>query len=162
MGFNLSPDGLAWHGIVMQGHGVASGRAKNSPYPQGSVAMQMPFFKALGLDLSDFWLGTLNVSIAPQAWTLLRADHCFERLAWTQLHPPETFSFVKLQLVWKTRSVEAWLYYPHPETKAAHHQSANIMEIIAPRLEGLAYGDTVSLYCAKDKLQLKPVPINAS
>lgn len=162
MDFHLNPNDIALNGIVRQGHGVASGRAKDSPYPHGSLAMQMPFFKSLGLDLSSFWLGTLNVSIAPQTWALLQADHCFEHLAWTHLHPPETFSFVKLQLLWKTQSVGVWLYYPHPETKAAHHQSASIMEIIAPRLEGLAYGDTVNLHCAKGKLQLKQDPASVS
>ncbi len=130
---------------VVQGHGVASGRAADSPYPQGSIAMQMPFFKALGLDLTDCWSGTLNLSIAPHSWSLLRADYCFEHLAWTALHPPETFSFLRLQLRWQDRLVAAWLYHPHPETKAAHHQSGSVMEIIAPRMEGLGYGDTVTI-----------------
>jgi hypothetical protein len=132
-------------GTVMPGHGVASGRAANSPYPQGSIAMQMPFFKELGLDLGHCWPGTLNVSIAPQTWQLLRADHCFERLQWTHLHPPETFSFVAVQLTWRSQHTGAWLYRPHPETKAAHHQAPSVMEIIAPRMEGLAYGDAVGL-----------------
>lgn len=147
-------NGKVVHGIVTRGHGVASGNAKNSPYPQGSLAMQMPFFKSLGLDLNGYWLGTLNVSIAPHAWTLLRSDHCFERLTWTHLHPAETFSFVQLQMVWQTQHVRAWLYYPHPETKTAHHQNASVMEIIAPRMEGLAYDDTVTLHYASDKLLL--------
>ena len=129
----------------MPGHGVASGRAANSPYPQGSIAMQMPFFKVLGLDLGNCWPGTLNVSIAPHTWALLRADHCFERLEWTHLHPPETFSFVQVQLTWRNQFAAAWLYRPHPETKAAHHQAASLREIIAPRLEGLEYGDQVTL-----------------
>lgn len=133
------------HGTVIPGHGVASGRAAGSPYPQGSVAMQMPFFAALGLDLKDCWAGTLNVSIAPNTWTLLRADYCFENLAWTDLHPPETFSFVQLHLTWKTQRISAWLYRPHPETKAAHHQTPSVMEIVAPRLDGLNYGDAVVL-----------------
>jgi hypothetical protein len=132
-------------GTVIAGHGVASGRAANSPYPQGSIAMQMPFFKAMGLDLGDCWPGTLNVSIAPHTWELLRADHRFERLEWTQLHPPETFSFVRVQLVWRKQQTAAWLYRPHPETKAAHHQAPSVMEIIAPRLDGLEYGDAVGL-----------------
>jgi hypothetical protein len=132
-------------GTVSPGHGVASGRATNSPYPQGSIAMQMPFFSALGLDLGHCWPGTLNVSIAPRTWALLRADHCFERLEWTHLHPPETFSFVQVQLTWRSQRTAAWLYRPHPETKAAHHQAPSVMEIIAPRLEGLNYGDVVGL-----------------
>ena len=132
-------------GSVVPGHGVASGRAAHSPYPQGSNAMHMPFFAALGLDLGNCWPGTLNVSIAPHAWELLRADHCFERLEWTHLHPPEAFSFAQVQLTWRGQRTAAWLYRPHPETKAAHHQAPSVMEIIAPRLEGLEYGDVVGL-----------------
>jgi hypothetical protein len=137
--------GAVLSGTVMPGHGVASGRAAHSPYPQGSIAMQMPFFKDLGLDVSDCWPGTLNVSIAPHTWELLRADHCFERLEWTHLHPPETFSFARVQLTWRNQQTAVWLYRPHPETKAAHHQAPSVMEIIAPRLEGLEYGDVVGL-----------------
>ncbi len=132
-------------GLVVQGHGVASGAATHSPYPQGSVSMQLPFFKALGLDLSTYWPGTLNISIAPHTWSLVHADYCFEHVEWTHLHPPETFSFVRLQLLWQQHTVPAWLYYPHPETKAAHHQTNTMVEVIAPRLDGLAYGDSVQL-----------------
>lgn len=107
--------------------------------------MQMPFFKALGLDLSDCWPGTVNVSIAPQTWTLLQADYCFEHLAWTHLHPPETFSFVRVQLIWQSRMVKAWVYRPHPETKATHHQANTTVELIAPHMDGLAYGDAVQI-----------------
>lgn len=145
---------LVLQGVVVQGHGVASGRSAHSPYPQGSVAMQMPFFKTLGLDLSDCWPGTMNVSIAPHTWKLNRADYCFEKLVWTHLHPAETFSFVQLQLVWQQRAVSAWLYYPHPETKAAHHQPRTMVEIIAPRTEGLAYGDAVQLTFSGESIQI--------
>jgi hypothetical protein len=145
---------LALQGVVVQGHGVASGRSAHSPYPCGSVAMQMPFFKALGLDLSDCWAGTMNVSIAPHTWALKRADYCFEKLVWTHLHPAETFSFVRLQLGWQQHTVSAWLYYPHPETKTAHHQPRTMVEIIAPRLEGVAYGDVVQLTLAGEAIQM--------
>jgi hypothetical protein len=145
---------IVLQGVVVRGHGVASGQAVGSPYPQGSVAMQMPFFKARGLDLGDCWAGTVNVSIAPHTWALLQADHCFERLAWTHLHPPETFSFARLQMLWRAKSIGAWLYYPHPETKAAHHQNASVMEIIAPRMDGLAYGDAVALQYAAGALRI--------
>jgi hypothetical protein len=142
-------------GLVIQGHGVASGVATNSPYPQGSVSMQLPFFKARGLDLSAYWPGTLNISIAPHTWSLAHADYCFEHVAWTHLHPPETFSFVQLQLVWRQLPVAAWLYYPHPETKAAHHQANTVVEVIAPRLDGLAYGETVQIGFTPGCIQIK-------
>lgn len=145
-------------GTVLRGHGVASGRAVNSPYPLGSVSMQLPFFKALGLDLSDCWPGTINVSIAPHSWTLLKADYCFERLTWTDLHPPETFSFARVEVQWQHQAVQAWLYLPHPETKAAHHQQPSVMEIIAPHLAGLSYNDGVNLVFSQGAIATRVMP----
>lgn len=58
-------------GIVKPGHQVASGNAQDSPYEQGTLAMQLPFFRDLGLDLSGFFLATLNVSIAPQTFKII-------------------------------------------------------------------------------------------
>jgi hypothetical protein len=150
----MSPPTLL-QGLVVQGHGVASGVAANSPYPQGSVSMQLPFFKARGLDLSDCWPGTLNISIAPHTWLLAHADYCFEHVEWTHLHPPETFSFVRLQLLWRQYAVAAWLYRPHPETKVTHHQANTVVEVIAPRLDGLAYGDHVQLVFSPGSIQVK-------
>jgi hypothetical protein len=135
-------------GIVCAGHGVASGRSAgqtHNPYPAGTIAMQMPHFKALGLDVSDCFAGTVNLDIAPSSWQLLQADHCFENMRWTHLHPPETFSFVALSVIWQTSPVLGWLYYPHPETKAAHFQSRSVMELLLPKLEGLKLGDLLRL-----------------
>jgi hypothetical protein len=58
-------DWISVEGIVQAGHGVASGNTAQSPYPQGTIKMQQPFFRQLGLDLSPYFPGTLNVSIAP-------------------------------------------------------------------------------------------------
>lgn len=32
-------------GVVKEGHQVASGMAKDSPYPRGTIEMQLPFLK---------------------------------------------------------------------------------------------------------------------
>lgn len=133
------------HGTINKGHGVASGASAGSPYPQGSIAMQAPFFKARGLDLSGCYFGTLNVSIAPPCWKIVRPAFHFENLKWTDLHPPETFSFLPCNITYRAVTVQGWLYYPHPETKAAHWQDASVMEIIAPRMEGLGYGEPIDL-----------------
>lgn len=136
---------IALHGIIKTGHGVASGTSAGSPYPTGSIAMQAPFFKARGLDLSGCYFGTLNVSIAPARWKIVRPAFLFENLKWTDLHPPETFSFLSCDITYRAVTVKGWLYYPHPETKAAHWQDASVMEMIAPRLEGLGYGEPIDL-----------------
>ena len=46
---------------LISGYGIASGKSNSSPYPEGSIKMQAPFFKTLGLDISKFWPGTLNL-----------------------------------------------------------------------------------------------------
>jgi hypothetical protein len=150
-------DFLQWQGRVVSGHGVASGRSagtQGNPYPQGSIAMQAPLFKAMGLDLSHCFLGTVNLDTAPQTWHLLQADHRFDALRWTHLHPPETFSFMALQVQWQGTWHEGWLYYPHPETKAAHFQSRSVMELIMPRLMGLQTGSALTVRCKTSTLAL--------
>ena len=125
---------LRWHPVVLlEGHGVASGQAlnagqlKTSPYPKGTIAMQAPFFAALGLDLSLFWPGTLNLSFSPAELQLKNPDYLFRDLEWTHLHPPETFSFWKIRLHSVGAhdfNVPGLVYRPHPETKARHWQSS--------------------------------------
>ena len=134
---------ITFEGVVKSGHGVASGASAGTagnPYPHGSIAMQAPLFKARGLDLSACFFGTVNLDIAPNAWQLMQADHCFEKLRWTELHPPETFSFVAIQVLWQEEWHAGWLYYPHPETKATHFQSRSVMELILPKLDALSTG----------------------
>lgn len=144
-------------GIVCPGHGVASGRSagqSHNPYPAGTIAMQMPFFAERGLDLSACFAGTINLDIAPQHWQLLQADHCFENMHWTHLHPPETFSFVALHAMWQSQQISGWLYYPHPETKATHFQSRSVIELLLPRIEGLKVGDSLRLQVDNRKIRI--------
>ena len=96
------------------------------------------FLAALGLDLSPFWPGTLNLSFSPAELQLKNPDYSFRDLEWTHLHPPESFSFWKIRL----RSVGAHdfnvtglVYRPQPETKARHWQSSSILEILVPYID---------------------------
>jgi hypothetical protein len=143
---------LRINGTVTQGHCVASGKSASSPYPAGSVSMQAPFFKALGLDLSGCYMGTLNVAVESRAWRIVQPTHRFENVLWTHLHPAENFSFVRCNVTHLAQTVQGWLYHPHPETKAAHWQSSNVMEIIAPPLDTLAYGQRLVLEYADGAL----------
>ena len=138
---------LRWHSAVLfQGHGVASGRAVHagdssaSPYPEGTIAMQSPFFAALGLDLSPYWPGTLNLSFSPFQLELRNPDYSFNHLKWTDLHPPETFSFwnIRLRSVSSQEfNVPGLIYRPHPETKTRHFQNPSVLEVLAPYLENV-------------------------
>ena len=146
---------LRWHpGVLFKGHGVASGQALSSgasgisPYPKGTIAMQSPFFAALGLDLSPYWPGTLNLSFSPSELCLRHPDYLFRDLEWTHLHPPETFSFWRIRLRFvgnNDLTVPGLVYWPHPETKARHWQNQSTLEILAPFIGHLSLGQTVEL-----------------
>ena len=136
---------LTLTGIVKPGHQVASGQAVDSPYERGTLSMQLPYFHDLGLDLSGFYLGTINVSIAPQTFELIAPKYTFPQVKWHQDYPAETFSFATAIVVDRANSYNAWVYYPHPETKIGHFQDDSILEIIAPKIADLSYGDRLSL-----------------
>ena len=94
---------LCWHAVVLlEGHRVAFGQALNGgqletcPPSKGTIAMQLPFFAVLGLDLSTFWAGTLNLSFARAELKLGCPDYFFQDLEWTHFQPLETFSFWKI------------------------------------------------------------------
>ena len=121
---------------LVHGYGVASGQATDSPYPQGSIALQLPYFLALGLDLRGFYLGTLNLSITPYHLQFISPKWTFSDVEWFP-GCRETFSFSPCQIVMGQATVDALIYHPHPETKPAHVQSPSIVEVLAPYLKGL-------------------------
>ena len=134
--------GITWiRAVLVSGHGVASGQSTTSPYPGGTIALQQPFFAELGLDLSDCWPGTLNLSVAPLELRLRDPDHRFPLMEWTDRHPPETFSFWRIQLLTPDdAAVDGWIYQPDPTTKIRHKQPLNVVEVLAPRLQGISPG----------------------
>lgn len=132
-------------GVVKRGHQIASGQAENSPYPNGSIAIQMPVFQALGLALSDCFPGTLNVTISPYTFVLKAPVHTFRQVQWTPYHSPEHFSFSPCWLKFDSQQYDGWVYYPHPETKRRHFQDASTLEILAPRIPNIQYGDRLEL-----------------
>ncbi len=132
-------------GKVISGHGVASGQGDKTPYPGGSIEMQKPFFRRRGLDISGFHPATINVDISPARFVLTDFARTLRRIEWTDLHPPEDFSFSPCRLVVGRTKVKGLIYFPHPETKERHFQSDTTVEVLAPLIEGLDPGTPVAL-----------------
>ena len=130
-------------GILMQGHQVASRPSK--AYPYSSLQKQKPYFKELGLDLSAYFNGTLNISIAPMEFEMTKPELTFPLVAWTDLHPPETFSFSRCKGIFEGKEYKGWVYYPHPETKKTHFQNPSLVEVIAYEIPGIKYGDKLEV-----------------
>lgn len=145
-------------GVVIPGHGVASGQARDSPFPAGTIALQAPHFRERGLDLDSFYPGTINIDISP-ARLEVRAPHVtFADVEWTDVHKAETFSFAHARLRHQGREVEGLIYWPHPETKPMFHQAGGVVEVLMPRIENLAYGDDVVLAVNPDQVRIHPLP----
>ncbi len=129
-------------GIVVAGHGAASGVGSDR-YPEGTLAVQLPVFAELGLDLRSAFLGTINVDTEPLTFVPGTPDHTFTDVAWTEAIPPETFSFFRCRIVVDDTAHPGWVYRPHPETKVEHQQPATVCECIAPYLRGITLGTHV-------------------
>jgi hypothetical protein len=130
-------------GTVVEGYRVASGPSKD--YPYGSLEKQIPLFKQRGLDLERFYFATLNVSIAPHTFEMAAPACIFRQVTWTDLHPPEDFSFSPCVVRFKGGEYTGYVYYPHPETKKRHFESVSILEIISVYIPGIKYGERVEL-----------------
>lgn len=139
----MNSDWLSVPGAVARGYRVASGPSKE--YPYGALERQRPLFKARGLDLDAYFNGTLNVDLRPYRFEMTGPEFTFERVAWTDLHPPETFSFSRCRVLFLDVEYDGWVYYPHPETKRRHFQEASLLEVIAMPIPAIGYGDAVTV-----------------
>jgi hypothetical protein len=139
-------------GVVVQGYRVASGPSKD--YPYGALDRQRPLFKARGLDLEGYFNGTLNIDIHPFTFKLIKPEFTFRHVEWTDLHPPEHFSFSLCTVVFKEIEYKGWVYYPHAETKLRHFQNPSLLEVIAYEIPGVKYGDQVGVLLNPERIEV--------
>ncbi len=144
-------------GRVVVGYKIASGGAETSPYPAGSIAMQVPVFRELGLDLSTCFPATLNVSISPRTFAVTSPQYTFTAVKWSPHHPAENFSFSPCRIAYGDRLYSGFLYYPDPATKIDHFHDASTMEIISARIRGIRYGCQLRVSVDKDEITIDPV-----
>jgi hypothetical protein len=141
---------------IVQGHRVASGLNGNPRFPGGTLRMQLPFFEELGLDLSTFYPGTLNVSIAPLSYRVVQARHTFRALKWHPEDPAEDFSFFDVTVHRDGAAlVRGLIYHPHPDTKPVHFQKPDVLELLLPWTEGLSYGTKIRLEVPDEQMMIE-------
>ena len=140
-------------GVIVEGYRVASGPSKD--YPYGTLEKQIPLFRQRGLNLERFHLGTLNVSIAPATFEMVNPEYTFRQVAWTDLHPPEDFSFSRCMVRFRGASYTGYVYYPHPETKKRHFESASLLEIISVYIPEIRYGERMELELSADEIRIQ-------
>lgn len=141
-------------GVLVRGHGVASG--PSAAYPYGSLDRQRPIFRNLGLDLEGYFNGTLNIDITPFSFRMTRPECLFGGVEWTDLHPPEDFSFSRGRVRFAGKEYDGWVYYPHPETKLRHFHNSSLIEIIAKEIRGIEIGDAVEVGLKVSEVEVLP------
>ncbi|MCC6299638.1 MAG: hypothetical protein IT314_10085 [Anaerolineales bacterium] len=141
------------HGRIVEGYRVASG--PSAEYPFGTLDRQRPIFAARGLDLSNYFNGTLNIDISPRTFKLIKPEFTFHNVEWTDLHPPEHFSFSRCKVIFRDVEYDGWVYYPHPETKLRHFQNPSLLEVIAAEIKDIRYGDEVDVLVNAEEISIE-------
>ncbi len=132
-------------GIISPGHGVASGKTEDPRYPKGTLKAQFDFFKERGLDLSPYYLGTINLDIAPFEYLIKSPKLFLSDVDWSEYIPAENFYFFDLKAYCNTQMFQGLVYMPDPETKVEHEQRRTILELILPKIPDLGYGDIIEI-----------------
>lgn len=139
-------------GVLVRGYRVASGPSRD--YPYGALDRQRPLFKARGLNLDGYFNGTLNIDIRPYAFQIVRPEFTFRDVEWTDLHPPEHFSFSRCKVIYRQIEYGGWVYYPHPETKERHFQDPSLIEAIAYPIPGIEYGHELEVMVNPQEIEI--------
>ncbi len=138
---------------LVKGYQVASGLTKNSLFPNGTVNAQIPYFEALGLSLTGFFPATLNIHFDCQKISLSQPTFYFQKVKWHSSVPAEDFKFFTCQLFYKNIAYQALIYQPQIATKVAHFHPHNQLEVLAPYIKNVNYGDTLYIESSSINLQ---------
>lgn len=141
-------------GVISPGHGVASGQSGDLRYPGGTLKLQLPYFRKKGLNLTPYFLGTINLDIAPNQFEIGTPKLFMEKIKWSEYIPPENFYFFDVVLYRDKEVYEGLIYMPDPETKVEHEQNKSILELILAKIEGLDYGDIVEIEVPETQLKI--------
>ncbi|TAI48866.1 hypothetical protein [Flagellimonas allohymeniacidonis] len=139
---------------VIPGHGAASGKKNDERYPSGTIALQAPFFKELGLDIYKYHPGTLNIDVAPYNINISQPKCYFENVKWTSHIPSENFYFFDIALYHLGSRYEGLIYMPDPKTKTEHEQSKSTLELLLPKIENVVYGSHVDIEIDDNQINL--------
>ena len=151
--YNEKKEWLQVTGKVLKGYGVASGQAEDSPYPEGSIIMQTPFFLERGLNIRLYFPATLNASISPYKFKMIDPEWTLRDVTWFE-GCCETFSFSRCRIIHNTREIDSLIYYPHPETKPDHFHDDSVLEILAPFLGEMKEGEKVSILLKRGEIEI--------
>ena len=84
-------------------------------------------------------------------------EFTFRNVEWTDLHPPEHFSFSQCRVLFGGAVYEGWVYYPHPETKKRNFQNPSLLEVITRQIPEIRYGDRLEVQVHPGRIEVTKV-----
>tara|TARA_R110000737_G_scaffold56052_4_gene80027 strand:- start:7818 stop:8267 length:450 start_codon:yes stop_codon:yes gene_type:complete len=130
---------------LVKGHQVASGIANDPRFVKGTIAAQLPLFQTLGLDIESFHRATLNAKFDCNSIILNHYDYYFKQVKWHKQMPAEDFKFCRCHILANEKCYPAIIYQPQAVTKTEHFHAINQLELIAPFIANISYGDSLML-----------------
>lgn len=123
-------------GKVVPGLGVAS----------LTLRLQMPFFAKVFPEITGCHLASINIELE-QALRIFNPDFTTPPVPWAG-GGGEIFSFLRVSFEGPIGSGlhPSWFYIPHG---SAHYYNPFLIEVIAPRLDGVHYGLACQLHIPK-------------
>lgn len=115
----------------------------------------MSHFQKLGLDLSPYFIGTINVDISPRTFELGSPKHFFAEVDWSPHIPSENFYFFDVTLFVHEKAYQGLIYMPDPQTKVEMEQSSTVLELILPPVEQVEYGSQVEIEVMEKQIVIK-------
>jgi hypothetical protein len=142
---------LILSGRVKQGLRIASGL---NPDPtlklNNTIFLQKPFFKeVVGPRMDNIHNGTVNLHIGPQEFQILKPDHEIT-CEWAP-GVTETFWLVGATIAHNDKNYDGYVYYPLPS--AVKNHGDDTVELLAEKIPGLQYGDSVSVAVPEGKIR---------
>jgi len=145
---------LCLTGVVERGNGVASGHKSDRRYPLGTLPKQYPHFLKLGVDMGSYFVGTLNVSIAPSEFVIHQPWKRLRQVKWAEACAPEDFSLGRCCVSNGTITVCGLLYQPDPKTKVENFDDPSHLQIVAPFLPDTDYGARVTVFLHSSEVEI--------
>jgi hypothetical protein len=123
-------------------------------YPEGTINLQKPRFKELGLDIDHCYSGTINLSIAPNTFEIIKPEFFLKEIIWKEGRKPENFLICRCIIVHGPKLSDGFVYYPDPSTKVASPDNPNHLQLLAPYIEGLSYGARLSVLLRSREIRI--------
>ena len=138
---------------ICHGHGIAS--KASTRYPQGTIALQYPVFKEMGLDLSHCYGGTLNLSIAPKNYKIITPKFNLKDVDWYPARgQTENFLICDCAIKIGEGYISTYVYQPDPSTKIEYFDDPQALQIISPYIDGLDESKPIEIFLSSKQIEI--------